>query len=157
MLSLIQIFKKYVKYTAEKVPVHELTIYLCNLTKAVQATGKFEAHRVHITTKVIKHLYDSKPAEEFDVVLHNLQIIVKYPQHIYENKQGKRGTLIFIKDINGTTYLCSIEKTSEVDPNDGNMGMNYVVTAYRLRPEKKENYLKKYKLLWSWKGDIPSS
>ena len=154
MLTLVKLFKTHIKGTPEKSPVVEVTIHLCNLTNVVKKEGGFKAHRVYITTKVIKHLYDSKPAEEFDVIIHNLPAIVKYPQHIYENKGGKRGSLCFIKEIKGIIYFCSIEKTDDIDPNDGNSGMNYAVTAYRLR---KENYLKDYKLLWSWKGDIPSS
>lgn len=154
MLTLIKLFKTYVKSTPEKSVVVNLTIHLCNITNAVKKAGEFKTHRIYITTKAIKHLYDSKPAEEFDFIIHNLPTIVKYPQHIYKNKGGKRGTLCFVKQIKETTYFCSVEKTDDVDPKDGNSGMNYVVTAYRLR---KENYLKDYKLLWSWKGDIPSS
>ncbi|MDP3733442.1 MAG: hypothetical protein Q8Q91_02760 [Candidatus Daviesbacteria bacterium] len=157
MLTLVKLYKTHIKGTPEKSVVINLTIHLCNLTNAVKKAGKFNVHRVYITTKVIKHLYDSKPAEEFDFIVHNLPSIVKYPQHIYENKQGKRGELGFVKEINNITYFCSVEKTDELDPKDGNSGMNYIVTTFRLRPAKKDNYLKNYRLLWSWKGDIPSS
>lgn len=154
MLSLVKLFRTYIKGSAEKSVVVELTIHLCNLTNIVKRAGTFKAHTIYINTKIIKHLYDSKPAKEFDFIIRNLPAIVKYPEYIYENKEGKRGTLCFVKKVDKDLYFCSIEKTDEVDPNDGNTGMNYVVTAYRLR---KANYLKDYKLLWSWKGDIPSS
>ncbi len=154
MLSLIKLFKTHIKGTPEKSVVIEITVHLCNLTNIVKKVGTFKVHKVYINTKIIKHLYDSKPAEEFDFLIRHLSVIVKYPEHIYENKEGKRGSLCFVKKLNEVTYFCSIEKTDEVDPNDGNSGVNYIVTAYRLR---KENYLKDYKLLWSWKGDIPSS
>ena len=102
----------------------------------------------------MKHLYDSKPAEEYEFILHNLILIIKYPDFIYENKSGKRGQFAFVKTIQETRYFCSIE-TIEVTSQEGtNEEMTFIVTAFRLR---KPTYLLSYKLLWSWKGDIPSS
>lgn len=134
--------------------VPDLTLCFCELTRLVMKNGNFLAHKVYITTKVIKHWYDSKPAEEFEAIIKSVEAIVRFPEYIYENKAAKRGELCFVKTVKGIKYFCSIETTNENDPDDGKQGMNYVVTAFRLRKEK---YLKDYKLLWSWKGDIPSS
>jgi hypothetical protein len=154
MNSVSKIFKQYIKGTPEKAIVPELTLCFCELTRLVMKAGNFPTHKVYITTKVIKHLYDSKPAEEFEAVMKNMEAIVSFPEYIYQDKEGKRGEICLVKTIKGFKYLCSIEKTDENDPDDGKKGMNYVVTAFRLR---KENYLNSYKLLWSWKGDVPSS
>lgn len=110
--------------------------------------------KIHPTTKMLKHLYDSKPAEEYEFILHNLVSIIKYPDKIYENKESKRGQFAFIKTIKDVKYLSSLETTVITSLEGTTEEMNFVVTAFRIR---KENYLKNYKLLWNWKGDIPSS
>lgn len=100
--------------------------------------------RVYVSTRMLKHLYDSRPAEEFVSIIENLHTIVKYPDEIYENKTGKRGDFCFVKELKGERYIASIEITERKDKKI------FVATAFRLR---KENYLKNYKLLWSWRDD----
>lgn len=72
MSSILSVFKKHIKGTPEKALAKEITIFVCNLTNAVKEACSFPTHRVYITTKALKHLYDSKPAEEFDFVIRNL-------------------------------------------------------------------------------------
>jgi len=156
MLSINKIFKQYIKGTPEKAIVPSLVLHFCNLTRTVMKKGVFSSHKVYISTKTIKHLYDRKPAEEFESIIKNLYPLVCYPNYIYENLHGKRGNLGLVKIFHGVKYFCSIEKTEDKNPEDGSTGTNYVVTSFRIRPDK-ESYLNKYKLLWSWKGDIPSS
>jgi|SRR3989344_3331383 len=153
-MSLIKFCKKYIRGTASKAPVIELSILLCNLTKTVQKVCKLETQKVHVTTKVLKHLYDSKPAEEFDFIIRHVFKLIKYPDQIYENKSSKRGDLCFVKTIKCEKYIASIEVFIEISENGKDVEVNYAVTAFRIR---KDNYLKNYKLLWSWKGDNPSS
>lgn len=93
----------------------------------------------------MKHLYDKKPAEEYDFLVCNIYKIVKYPDRIYKNKDPKRGDLCFLKKLKGYNYLCSLEVADDELT---------VITAFRVR---KESYLNNYELLWSWRGDIPSS
>lgn len=154
MSTLIGIFKKYIKDTPEKSLVKELTVFVCNLTNVVKEAGSFPTNKIYITTKALKHMYDSKPAEEFDFVLKHLPEMIKYPENIYLDKKGKRGRICFTKVIKGNLYFCPIEVTKDVNPIDKEIGVNYIVSAFRLR---KEGYLNSYKLLWSWKGDAPSS
>jgi hypothetical protein len=154
-LSLIELHKRHIKGTIEKGIVLDVSILLCNITNAVKNGCHFETVKVHINTKCLKHLYDKKPAEEYEFILNNLQKIVKYPDHIYENSNGKRADFCFIKKIDGILYLCSIEKEIEILVQDSEIEkVNCVATCFRLR---KESYIKNYKLLWSWKGDNPSS
>ncbi len=152
--SIDKAFTEHIEGTDPEAIVVDLTLYLTNLTLATRQGCNLTVAKVHITTRVIKHLYDRKPAEEFDVVLKNLAKIVRFPDRVYLNKDSKRGTLCFFKTIGKFMYLCSIE-TKTTDLEDGSAEeMNYVVTCFRVRDE---NYLKGYELLWSWKGDIPSS
>ena len=80
--------------------------------------------------------------------------IVNYPDRIYENKGGKRGQFAFVKNIKGHDYLCSFETTQLTTEEGKTEEMNFVVTAFRIR---KTHYIQNYKLLWSWKDDLPSS
>lgn len=153
-MSVKKLFKTYVKGTPEKAHVVEKTVFVCNLTKAVQRAGKFKNRRVHITTKVLKHLYDSKPAEEFEFVLKHLTDVIRFPDHLYDNRESKRGDICFIDTLYGVKYFASIETVIETDANQQEIEVNYVVTCFRLR---KESYLNNYRLLWSWEGDTPPS
>lgn len=147
-----QLHEKYIANTLPKAIVVDVTVLVCDLTKATQreiekilSLKEGDGQRVYINTRVIKHLYDGKPAEEYDFVLCNIHKVIKKPDEIYKNKNPKRGEVLFIKVLNGQKYLCSLEKVEE-----GLM----VVTSFRLR---KENYLNNYELLWRWKGGGPSS
>lgn len=155
-LSLVKLYKKFIKGTSEKSPVLEVCVHLCTLTNAVRNAIGFKCQKVYITTKIVKHLYDAKPAEEFEFLLRHISTIAKYPDHIYENKKSKRGNYCFVKQINKDLYVCSIEESGDRDPDEGSDGMIYVVTGFRLR-KGKESYLNNLKLIWSWKGDKPSS
>ncbi|MDP1743877.1 MAG: hypothetical protein Q8L51_03795 [Candidatus Amesbacteria bacterium] len=143
--SLVELHKKYVRHTPEKAIVADVTILLAYLPKILIKGGLFTNQKVHINTRVIKHMYDKKPSEELDAILANLSKIVSQVEEIYQNLKAKRGDICLLGKIKGIKYICSIE-TSETG--------NSVVTCFRLRDE---NYLKKYKILWSRKGGIPSS
>ena len=130
--------------TPAKAIVADVTVFLCHLTNYVSSTLK-STTKVYVNTRVVKHLYDKKPAEEFDFVVRHMHRIVKYPDCVYKNKDPKRGNFCFLKKIKGNDYLCSLEVSEEEI---------FVVTAFRMR---KANYINEYELLGSWKGDIPSS
>jgi len=152
--SLVQLHKKYIKGTAPKAEVIEKTITICHLTMAVFNTGHFKSRKVHINTKALKHLYDKKPAEEYDFIIHNLHLIIKFPDHIYKNKLGKIGDVVFAKKIDRVEYLCSLQFTTFTNPDSVIEEVNFAVTSYRKRDE---DYLNGYKLLWSWEGGTPPS
>ena len=153
-ISLLKLHKLYIQGTEEKAPVVLQTVLLCNTTNAVMKAINLTSPRIHITTKMLKHLYDSKPAEEYEFILHNLVPIIQYPDEIYKNRDSKRGDFAFVKKIKDFKYLSSLETTIITSLEGTTEEMNFVVTAFRIR---KESYLQNYKLLWSWKGDIPSS
>lgn len=98
-------------------------------------------------------MYDKKPAEEFIFLVDNIHKIVKYPDDIYENKPGKRGAFCFVKKLKGEKYICCLEIVDTLIDDEITAEI-HLVTAFRVR---KDSYLDSYKLLWSWKGDKPSS
>jgi len=145
--SLHSLHKRYIRGTQPKAIVENKKVFLCYLTAAVHKGGGFSTRNVYITTKVLKHMYDKKPAEEYDFLLVHLPQLIKYPDHIYENRNGKRGNICFTKSIKNQQYFCSLEDDTEAQEI-------MIVTAYRIRDKK---YLEKYSLLWSWRDDAPSS
>lgn len=138
-------FDKYVKGTGQDAIVQYVVVLLCNLTVAVVRGVGWPCNRAYINTRVLKHMYDKKPAEEFDFLVQNLHAIIKYPDKIYRNKGAKRGHLCFLKKIKNHPYFCSLELVEE----GGAANHCQVVTCFRVR---KENYLDDYELLWEWKG-----
>ena len=104
--------------------------------------------KVYLTSRALKHIYDKRPAEEYDALLNFIPQIITFPTRIYQNKNGKRGAYCFVKKIANEDYLVSLENS--VDEPRG----IYLVTAFRIRTDK---YLEGYKLLWSWEDDVPPS
>lgn len=146
---LRELFEAHIQNTPPGAAVAEKTVFLCGLTNAVaHALGK-EAKKVYATSRFLKHLYDKKPAEEFDFILDHLHQVVKYPDRIFGNKPGKRGDWCLTRAIGNTTYLCALEMSGDVGRED-----IYIATAFRIRDAR---YLDGYELLWSWRSDRPSS
>lgn len=143
------LYHKHIKNTPPKAIVIYETVYVCRLTSTVLKVVKFSDSKVHLNSKVLKHLYDKKPAEEFDSIVCHLHKIVKYPDRIYKNKTSKSGDYCLVKNVDEFDYLCSLQFTKE----DGESKIA-IVTVFRVRNEK---YLKNYELLWSWKDGTPSS
>ncbi len=148
-ISLTKLHKLYIQGTEEKAPIILQTTFLCSVTNEVIKAINLKTQKVHVTTKMLKHLYDAKPAEEYEFILRNLVSIVRFPDKIYENKGGKRGQVCFIKKIKSKNYFCSFEATQVTINENNTENMNFVVTAFRIR---RKGYLKNYKLLWDRKG-----
>jgi len=134
-----------VKGTPEKAIVGDATITICHLTHQVMKGCSLANPKVHISARVLKHLYDKKPAEEFDTLVKHAWKIARFPNQVYANKNSKRGDLLFVRWIKCNLYACSIEI------GDSELA---VVTLFRVR---KERYLNNYRLIWSWKDGDPSS
>lgn len=134
-----------IRYTKKSAILKDTTVGLCRLSNFLALLLGIGILPISISTRALKHLYDKRPAEEFDFLVRNLLLLVKFPDQIYNNKEGKRGGICLVKQLDGLKYICVIE--------DLDNAME-VVTCFRLR---KEGYLQGYKLIWSRKDDIPSS
>ena len=134
--------QKYIANTSQNAIVQNVSAFLCNLTYAVTKGVELQGyHRVYISTKVLKHSYDKRPAFEYDLIINEIHKIVKYPDKIYKNKENKRGDYCFVKTIKNEKCLCVVEK--------GEQRLE-VVTFYRV---PKEKYLDGFSLVWSWRDD----
>ena len=144
------LYTRYVKGTENGAIVQDVQIFLCNLTQAVVKGIGCDCVRAYIGTRALKHVYDKRPAEEFDFLLEHVHQITKYPDRVYRNKGGKRGNFIFVKKLKNEKYICSVQEVLK----EGENRRCEIATFFRVR---KENYLASYDLLWEWKGDTPSS
>lgn len=144
---LNNLYQKHIKGTQPKIFVTYKVAVLCRLTNQVnkEILNRCGLSKVYVNTKVLKHLYDKKPAEEFDFIIGNLRKIVKYPDYIYKNKNEKRGYWCFVKKIKNELYISSLEYEKET---------LWIATVFRIRKEK---YLESFELLWSWEDDKPPS
>lgn len=150
---LLTLHRECIEGTEEKTLVAEKRVCLCFVTwvvhKNILEPEGCTSRKVHITTKSLKHLYDKKPAQEYDFVIHHVHLCARYPDKIYRNRDNKTGHLCFTKRIKNTLIFCSMELVQR----DNHTGCE-IVTAFVIR---KDEYLRNYELLWEWKGDIPSS
>ena len=140
--------EKYIRGVPNGVAINDKIVFLRHLTNAVKQGLDLNFSEVFAGTIPLKHLYEKRPAEEFDFIVDNVVKVIKYPDDIYKNKNPKRGDFCFVKTIKGDKYLCALEYENK------NREILAFVTAFRLR---KENYLNSYNLLWSWRNDISPS
>jgi hypothetical protein len=145
MSSAVNLHKKYVRNTPKKANIKIVETFLCNLRSLVPRLLDIPCKEIYINTRVIKHLYDKRPAQEFDFILSHIVSILKYPDQIYKNKRGKRGGYCFLKNIEDVFYLCCVEITQL---NSTNKPRLEVVTIFIVA----EKYLSGYELLWERKG-----
>jgi hypothetical protein len=144
---LEELFKKYIKNSLQDEYIENEEMMLCRLTKATVKGCRLNYEKVFVTTRMLKHIYDKRPAEEFFCIINLMHKIIKYPDNVYKNKDAKRGDFGFVKKIKGESYFSSLELVDE----DKKI---YVATTFRLR---KKNYLNSYNLLWNWRDGKPSS
>lgn len=133
-----ELHKRYIRNTEKNALVKEVRALLCHLGKGVRNILGVTEYKIYIKTRVLKHLYDKRNAQEYDFILENLLTIVKLPDRLYLNKSEKRGEFVFYKNINNRGILCSIEKSE----TDGSFDIVTVFTGKDL-----DRYLKVYKIL----------
>jgi len=121
-LSLNQLHEQYVRGTVEKSIVINITITLCNLSVAVQKGITCNDPKVYLTSRALKHIYDKRPAEEYDALMNFILQAIEFPDRIYQNKNGKRGAYCFVKRILNEDYLVSLE-SSLIEPQGIYLGL----------------------------------
>lgn len=149
--SAVDLADRYIRGTSKEAIVQNVQALVCGLSAAaIKGLGCAENSKAYIKTRVIKHCYDKRTAEEFDFLIHNIHIIVRLPDQIYKNKDPKRGDFVFVKSLKNSRYLCSLQEVMV----EGDGKQFEVATFFRVT---KESYLQSYDLLWEWKGGTPSS
>jgi hypothetical protein len=136
-----EMFEKYVCGTPEKAIVFLAKERVGILYPHISNTVYLLENSIFLSTRALKHLYDKRPAEEFDVLIDNFRSIINSPDACYRNPSGKRGNFCLSKDISNVPHFVVIEAVE----NTGREALE-VVTAFRARHPR---YLKDYELLWS--------
>ncbi len=142
--------KKYIRGTEKKAIVQFVAIFLCHLKNDLVKGAVLPCRKVYINTRVLKHAYDKRTAEEFDFLISNLNDIVKYPDLVYKNKNGKRGEFCLVREMKDKKYFCSIQFNNE---SEESLIAFDIATFFRTE----DSYIKSYELLWEWKDGVPSS
>lgn len=146
----IKLVERYIRGTEKEAIVQNVEALLCEITMATRSGISCSGKKVYIKTRVLKHCYDKRTAEEFDFLSWHIYKIVRFPDLVYKNKDPKRGDFLFVKTLKNTKYLCSLQ---EVITANGDCQFE-IATFFRLN---KEAYLTSYDLLWEWKDGTPSS
>jgi hypothetical protein len=144
-----ELHAKYIRGSEKKAIVQFVQAFLCHLTVAVVKGIGCSCNRVHINTRVLKHAYDKRPAQEFDFLIENLHTVVKYPEKVYRNKSGKKGEFCFVKNIGDAPCFCSVQVIEEESMEPICEIVTFFIPG--------SGYLDSYELLWEWKGGDPSS
>ena len=147
--ALRKIFEKHVYQTPEKEVVFVVKNTVGRLPAPIRKLVGHSLAKVHISTRTLKHLYDKRSAEEFDLIIDNLELIIENPDACYRNRSGKRGNFCIVKNMNGTPHLVLIEIVASENKRE-----LQIATAFRARYRR---YLKHYELLWGRRGDNHSS
>ena len=66
---LKDLHEAHIKGTIKKAIVTDKTVIVCHLTFAVMKALNCDKGKVYINTRVLKHIYDKRPAEEYDTIL----------------------------------------------------------------------------------------
>ena len=145
-----KLFKKRVQGTVAYAIIVNETVTAGMLPAAVAEVMAESNRKIYMTSRVIKHLYDKKPAEEFDFVLINIPGIIARPDYLYRNKGDKRGQFCLMKRIEDREYFISLEVINSVYGKE-----TQIATAFRVRSKP---YLEEHDLSWSRRdGETHSS
>ena len=142
-MTLENIHRKYVRYTEEKTLIQKKIFFLCNLYSSVRNNCTISNKSVSFSTVMLKHLYDRKPAEEYDKILRYIKESVRHPEEIYKNKENKTGGFCFVKSFLNQKYFTVLQESDAEQTN-------YIVTSFRIR---KAEYLKGYEKIWERESD----
>ncbi len=140
-----ELHEKYIHGTAPDAIVEDKKVLIGTVSQSAMKGAKLSVERVHLSTKALKHIYDIRTAEHYDAIVDNLYDFIAYPDAVYKSKPGKRATHTFVKRVGKYRYFCALELIKE----NHDTWFEFV-TSSRFRSG---NYLKGYKLLWSWEDD----
>jgi hypothetical protein len=148
--KLWNIHECFIRRTKSEARILALKIRITKITRRTRRAIYSNTRRIYIRTYALKHLYDKKPAEEFDFVIDHLESIVRGPDCVYRNKTNKTGGFCITKKIDDDHYIVIIEVFERNTPKEEIQ----IVTAFRIRDKR---YLENYELLWSWRDGAHSS
>lgn len=148
--KLWRVYESKIRRTKPESSIPAIKIRLTKITRKMRTATGCAQKKIYITTHALKHLYDKKPAEEFDYLIDHLITIIRSPDLLYRNKYNKTGNFCIVKKIDEYRYIAIVEVKAKQTMNEEIS----VVTAFRMRDDK---YLRTYDLLRSWRDGAHSS
>lgn len=148
--KLWKVHERHIRRTQSDSSVASIIIYIAQIPEEVGRVIGCSQRQVRLHTRMLKHLYDKKPAEEFDFMMDHMEMIVQDPDELYRNKDNKTGNFCLVKNIQERRYIVVIETIAQQTDDEA----IWIVTAFRIRDEK---YLRNYDLLRSWRDGARSS
>lgn len=141
-MSFIRLYRQHIIGTPKKSFVLETAVFVGNLKSGVLAATDLTSAKVHITSKVLKHIYDDRPPHHVDSIIDNLKKVIERPDKIFKNKKGssKTADFAFLKNFTPDPVLVFIQKGKGVGPS-------WIVTGFL---NKDKSYLKEYELIWEF-------
>lgn len=142
-----KLYNKHIKGTAHEEFIVIERGYVCNIKKSLLSVLNqhhvCEDRKVYLSTKALKHvhdrhIYDKQTPIDFYVILDNFSNIIKYPDEVFLNAPEKSGDFIFVKRINGITYMASVQVVD---------GQKLEIVSASATGKK---YLIKFTSLWRW-------
>ncbi len=98
---------------------------------------KFRSRSIFVTLKALSHIYERRKNFLYEILIPNIENILKNPDHIYLNNKKENG-IIFVKQIGTQKILLVLGYANELKPRG-----YYIVTAFIGR----KRYLQKLKRL----------
>ncbi|HRN70429.1 MAG TPA: hypothetical protein PLS49_04535 [Candidatus Woesebacteria bacterium] len=100
--TLQNLIEKYIEGTKPKQYIKVFNFLISHLTSKVKRSIKIKSSKVYITSKALKHIYDrhcydKNQNDVFNTIINNLPDIIKNPDIIRNNKEGKKGQLYLLK------------------------------------------------------------
>lgn len=77
--------QQYIAHTGYKAPVSDNAFYVTRLTAYQIQAFEAASDVVLISTRALKHMYDKRTAREYDLIITNLNIIMREPDVIVTN------------------------------------------------------------------------
>jgi hypothetical protein len=148
--KLWRVHEIYIRRTVLEAAIHQITIRVTTIAKTARRAMHCSKKKVYIHSRTLKHLYDKRPAEEFDFLIDHIASILRNPGYLFKNKEGKTGNFCIVKKMGKYHYIVILEIKNKQTQNEE----IWIVTAFRLR---NGNYIKNYDLLRSWRDDTHSS
>lgn len=148
--KLWRIHELFIRRTVLESPIRQIKIRITEITKKTRHTVHCAQRRIYMHSRTLKHLYDKRPAEEFDFVIDHIALIIGNPDSLFKNKDGKTGNFCIVKKIGTYSYVVVIEIKNRQTENEE----IWIVTTFRLQ---NNSYMRSYDLLRSWRDDTHSS
>ena len=99
MSLLKQLHREHIEDSITGAVVVLKTFHLATTTKDTSKALQVEVAKVYISTKVLKHLYDKKPAAEYFYVIDKLADLLNIHNRYIATYPQRQGTLFLLRNI----------------------------------------------------------